>query len=121
MSRHSAQPCGQPGVRPALLPSVSGSLSVRLSGSFTVGMSDLPERSQRYRIPTPAPPRVTLLYRSFEGSYQNRATSMGPVLRARLQVFLRPGCSDCVHCLDTPGQPGGLPSFAVAALRRLYA
>lgn len=37
MSRHSARPCGQPGVSPALLPSASGSLSVRLSGLIYCG------------------------------------------------------------------------------------
>ena len=37
MSRHSTQPWGQPGVGPALLPSVSGSLSVRLLGPIFCG------------------------------------------------------------------------------------
>ena len=54
-------------------------------------MSDLQQRSQRCRIPTPAPPGVTLLYRSFEGRYQSAETSIGPVLRACLKVFLRLG------------------------------
>lgn len=37
MSQHSARPWGQPGISPALFPSVSGSLSVLLLGLIYCG------------------------------------------------------------------------------------